>query len=52
MKWTPFLPTDRPIQIQAGEALRSLIKYLPSSKWQSHQPSLQAEPGSELGVNP
>ncbi|NEQ55002.1 MAG: hypothetical protein F6K11_33585 [Leptolyngbya sp. SIO3F4] len=28
-EWTPFLPTDRPIQIQDGEALRSLVKYLP-----------------------
>ncbi|MEM8613413.1 MAG: hypothetical protein AAGF93_15435 [Cyanobacteria bacterium P01_H01_bin.105] len=28
-EWTPFLPTDRPIQIQAGESMRSLIKYLP-----------------------
>ncbi len=28
-EWTPFLPTDRPIQIQAGESLRSLVKYLP-----------------------
>ncbi|MEO1401251.1 MAG: hypothetical protein AAFV72_08330 [Cyanobacteria bacterium J06635_1] len=28
-EWTPFLPTDRPIQIRAGESLRSLVKYLP-----------------------
>ncbi|ESA37383.1 hypothetical protein N836_03060 [Leptolyngbya sp. Heron Island J] len=28
-EWTPFLPTDRPIQIQAGESMRSLVKYLP-----------------------
>ncbi len=28
-EWTPFLPTERPIQLQAGESMRSLIKYLP-----------------------
>ena len=30
-EWTPFLSTDHPIQIQAGESLRSLVKYLPRS---------------------
>ncbi|EKV02175.1 hypothetical protein Lepto7375DRAFT_4395 [Leptolyngbya sp. PCC 7375] len=28
-EWTPLLPTDRPIQLQAGESMRSLVKYLP-----------------------
>lgn len=28
-EWTQFLPTDRPIQLKDGEAMKALIKYLP-----------------------
>ncbi|MEO0455529.1 MAG: hypothetical protein AAF152_02970 [Cyanobacteria bacterium P01_A01_bin.114] len=30
-EWTQFLPTDRPIQLQPGQAMKALVKYLPSS---------------------
>lgn len=28
-EWTQFLPTERPIQLRPGEAIKALIKYLP-----------------------
>ncbi|NEP18325.1 MAG: hypothetical protein F6J97_15715 [Leptolyngbya sp. SIO4C1] len=30
-EWTQFLPTDRPIQLQPGESMKALVKYLPAS---------------------
>lgn len=28
-EWTKFLPVEQPIQIQPGESMKALVKYLP-----------------------